>query len=115
MYFSKNYCRPHRVGCALWAVLCLIACSPCFSSEKNIPDSVHGVGNPTEVPQFESLDIDSDRYISFLEADRFPGLGAVFGDLDADRDGRLSMQEYRRFKSLEVDKAPQDATDLPKQ
>lgn len=116
MHLYKPYFKRCGAGCVALVALIWVATS-CYAGDdtSNMSAAHHGEGKDSaNVPSFESLDADSDQYITYPEVERFPGLEAVFGGLDADRDGKLSAREYDRFETLQVDKAPADASDLPK-
>lgn len=49
-------------------------------------------------PSFESLDKNSDGQISIQEATSNDDLFVAFKELDTDRDGALSKEEYARYK-----------------
>jgi hypothetical protein len=47
-----------------------------------------------EIPSFGELDTDGNGRLMPTEAERSPELSEVFEDIDADRDGQLTVGEY---------------------
>ena len=50
----------------------------------------------THVMPFKDIDKNSDGYVDRTEATASTGLVAMFGDLDANKDGKLTASEYAK-------------------
>ncbi len=45
-------------------------------------------------PEFSAIDKDADGSVNIAEAKQVKGLAEIFGQLDADADGKLTKSEY---------------------
>ncbi len=51
--------------------------------------------------RFETLDKDGNGKVSLTEASEHDGLFVAFKNLDSDKDGELTREEFARFKSAQ--------------
>jgi hypothetical protein len=58
-------------------------------------------------PEFTTLDVNGDGYVSKDEAKSNAALTAAWADLDADKNGSLSSAEYAKAKDMNKDKPKQ--------
>ncbi len=59
------------------------------------PGSAPTAGGDATPPMFKELDSNKDGYVSRDEAKRSAEVTARFSELDKDRDGRLTVSEFR--------------------
>ncbi len=58
----------------------------------------------TAAPEFSSVDKDTNGSINVVEAKQVKGLVEIFGQLDANADGKLTLTEYTEgLKKLNTD------------
>lgn len=55
---------------------------------------------PYDSPRFRKLDADRDGFVTRAEARRVKDFDAAFGEADANRDGRLSRDEFVKAESI---------------
>lgn len=67
---------------------------PALALAAALPFAAHAQSTPT----FESLDKNGDGKISVAEASSHDALFVAFKDLDKDRDGNLTREEFAAFK-----------------
>ncbi|MES1944548.1 calmodulin [Salinisphaera sp. PC39] len=77
--------RYRTLTLSLGALVLVSGCSAFWNDE---------VGH-TGTPSFMVADQNMDGYVSRSEAASRASLSAIFDDLDADGDGRISREEYR--------------------
>src|SRR5262245_8223263 len=58
-------------------------------------------------PEFTTLDVNGDGYVSKDEAKSNAALTAAWADLDADKNGSLSSAEYAKGRDMNKDKPKQ--------
>lgn len=63
----------------------------------------------TPPPTFEQLDINSDGYISKDEAKTYKEMSKRWAKVDANKDGRVNIDEFIKFESAGRFEPPQDA------
>ncbi len=65
------------------------------AAEQGIsPDASQGGAAAAMVPEFKQLDADRNGVISMSEAGREPTIVEQFGELDQNEDGAITEQEY---------------------
>ena len=53
--------------------------------------------------QFRSADTNNDGYLDRNEVARFPFIAKEFNRIDADGDGRISPEEFQRFRRFQAE------------
>ncbi len=76
------------------ALAALLSCSAAYAAEPAQTDTM-----AKALPEFSTLDVNADGAISAEEAKGQADLTAVWAEVDADKNGKLSSKEYAEAKT----------------
>ncbi|WP_026374481.1 hypothetical protein [Aestuariibacter salexigens] len=88
--------KAELIGTALLAAVCLQVISAAHANEQDT--------------LLAKLDLDRDGYITLKEASSVPEMLKVFGSIDTNEDGRLSLEE---LNSATLEKTSTDTASVP--
>jgi hypothetical protein len=77
------------------AIAALLSCSAAYAGDPAQPSDTMA----KSLPEFSTLDVNADGAISAEEAKGQADLTAVWADVDADKNGKLSSKEYAEAKA----------------
>ena len=77
------------------AIAALLGCSAAYANDPAQPADTMAKA----LPEFSTLDVNADGAISSDEAKGQADLTAVWADVDADKNGKLSSKEYAEAKT----------------
>ena len=77
------------------AIAALLSCSAAYAGDPAQPSDTMA----KSLPEFSTLDVNADGAISAEEAKGQADLTAVWADVDADKNGKLSSKEYAEAKT----------------
>ncbi len=77
------------------AIAALLSCSAAYAGDPAQPADAMA----KSLPEFSTLDVNADGAISSDEAKGQADLTAVWADVDADKNGKLSSKEYAEART----------------
>jgi len=79
-------------------IAALLSCSAAYAGEQ-AGDPAKSDTMAKALPEFSTLDVNADGAISAEEAKAQAELTAVWADVDADKNGKLSSKEYAEARA----------------
>ncbi|HZF25004.1 MAG TPA: hypothetical protein VEZ88_01995 [Steroidobacteraceae bacterium] len=84
------------------ALAALLGCAAAYAGDQPAQQPAPQPATPTTeettaaatLPEFSTLDVNGDGMVSQEEAKGQASLAAIFGDVDADKNGKLDSREY---------------------
>lgn len=73
----------------------LLACGSTFAIAQSAAPTKQDPNPPPKAPEWTATDGNRDGYLTKEELIPFPGVIKQFEEIDTDRDGRISQEEYR--------------------
>lgn len=80
-------------------VAALLSCSAAYAGDQAAEPQQKSDTMAKALPEFSTLDVNADGAISQDEAKAQAELGAIWADVDADKNGKLSSKEYAEARS----------------
>ncbi len=87
----------NRIKIAAFAAL--LSCSAAFAGEQPADPATTADPMAKSLPEFSTLDVNADGAISSEEASAQAELTAIWADVDADKNGKLSSKEYAEARA----------------
>lgn len=81
------------------ALATLLGCTSAYAGGQQPASPPNQTATATQMPEFSTLDANGDGAISQEEAKNQVSLSAIFGDVDANKDGKLDSREYAEARN----------------
>ena len=81
------------------ALAALLGCTGAYAGDPQPASPPSQTATAVQMPEFSTLDANGDGAISQEEANNQASLSAIFGDVDANKDGKLDSREYAEARN----------------